>query len=82
MPNTDKERETKAEPSHQKVPRPSNCQKVAGLFASWGELVGVEVYAELEAMIHLHHPNVVKFYAACFTFFFWWRLATKEAKSS
>lgn len=24
----------------------------------------VEVYAELEAMIHLHHPNVVKFYDA------------------
>ena len=22
------------------------------------------VYAELEAMIHLHHPNVVKFYAS------------------
>ena len=24
-----------------------------------------KVYAELEAMIHLHHPNVVKFYESC-----------------
>ena len=32
-------------------------------------LGATQVYAELEAMIHLHHPNVVKFYEPCFQHF-------------